>query len=106
MTEFPQRSKRQRARVLLLAFCGLLFTVASLLGLWSLLTTAIRKVTTGHGLDMFHTASRLVEFNWISVLVVLAAVLLVAIVAVIAAVREHLQWRAFEKKYGRRGSRA
>lgn len=73
--------------------------VAAFSGLGALITRAIQKVTSGHGLDTYHTFW-LVEFNYVSLLVMFGAVVVVLLIGGVLRLHEYFQWRALEKKYG------
>ena len=73
--------------------------IASFAGLGALITVAVQKVISGHGLDTYRTAW-LVEFNYIGVLAMFGAVVAVFVVAGVLRLIEYFQWRALEKKYG------
>ena len=73
--------------------------IASFAGLGALITGAVQKVISGHGLDTYRTVW-LVEFNYIGVLVMFGAVVAVFVVAGVLRLIEYFQWRALEKKYG------
>jgi hypothetical protein len=75
--------------------------VASVFGLSSMLYTAVHMVRSGRGLDTYHTFW-LVEFNWIGFLVVFGLIPLALIVGLAFRLRERLQWRSLERKYGDR----
>lgn len=85
------------SRLLKIGF-GIAF-FASLLGLATLVTHAIQKVFSGHGLDTYHTVW-LVEVNYVGLLVFFGAILVAFIVGVILQIREHFLLHNFEKKYG------
>lgn len=59
------------------------------------------KVSSGHGLDTYHTFW-LVEFNYVSLLVMFGAVIVVILIGGVLRLHEYFQWRALEKKYGLR----
>ena len=75
--------------------------VASLSGLGWMITTAIRKVLAGEGLETYRTFW-LVEFNWIGFLVAMGALVVALIIGLFLAWREERAWRDFERKYGAR----
>ena len=77
----PEQTAKPRSRSIWFATGSILVGIASVAGVAGLITTAIQKVHTGHGLDTFRTASRLVEFNWISILIVLGAAVIGVLVA-------------------------
>jgi len=80
------------------------FAVAGLggiAGLSRLISVAIDKVMSGHGLDTYRTVW-LVEFNYVGVLVLFAAVLLALLVGGGMWLHDWWQWRSLEKKYGQR----
>jgi hypothetical protein len=56
-------------------------------------------VASGRGLETYRTFW-LVEFNWLEFLVFCAVVIVALVVAAFLRLREHIQWRAFERKYG------
>src|SRR5438093_13264953 len=76
---------------------GLTF-VASLAGLAWMITTAIRKVLSGEGLETYRTFW-LVEFNWVGFLVLLLAVFVSLIISLFFLWREERQWKDLERKY-------
>lgn len=83
-----------------LFFIGLVVAgIAALSGLGYMLTTAIEMVRSGRGLETYRTFW-LVEFNWLSFLVLVGAILLALIVAAVFRFKEFLLWRSLEKKYG------
>jgi hypothetical protein len=73
--------------------------VAAFSGLGALITQAIQKVSSGHGLDTYHTVW-LIEFNYISLLVMFGAFVVVLLIGGVLRLYEYFQWRALEKKYG------
>lgn len=83
-----------------LFFIGLVVAgIAALSGLGYMLTTAIEMVRSGRGLETYRTFW-LVEFNWLSFLVLVAGTVLALLVAGLMRFREFLLWRSLEKKYG------
>jgi hypothetical protein len=62
-------------------------------------------VRAGRGLETYRTFW-LVEFNWLGFLIFTGAAILAVLVAAVFRIREHLQWRALEKKYRARGTNA
>lgn len=84
-----------------LFFIGLVVAgIAALSGLGYMLTTAIEMVRSGRGLETYRTFW-LVEFNWLSFLVLVAGTLLALIVAGVMRFKEFMLWRSLEKKYGK-----
>ena len=77
--------------------------VAAVAGLSRLVSVAIDKVVSGHGLDTYRTVW-LVEFNYIGLLVLFAVIVVALIVAAGTWLYERRQWRSLEKKYGERKS--
>jgi hypothetical protein len=65
------------------------------------ISVAIDKVASGHGLDTYHTFW-LVEFNYIGVLVLFAAIVLALLVAGGMRLFDWWQWRSLAQKYGHR----
>lgn len=83
-----------------LFFIGLVVAgIAALSGLGYMLTTAIEMVRSGRGLETYRTFW-LVEFNWLSFLVLVAGTVLALIVAGVMRFKEFMLWRSLEKKYG------
>lgn len=73
--------------------------LASFFGLAYMLSTAVHMVASGRGLETYRTFW-LVEFNWLGFLMFCSvAVAALAIVAILR-LREYLQWRSLERKYG------
>ena len=66
-----------------------------------MLLKAVHMVSTGRGLETYRTFW-LVEFNWVGFLVLCGAIAVALGVALLLRLRDHLQWRALEKKYGPR----
>lgn len=73
--------------------------IAAFSGLGALITHAIQKVSSGHGLDTYRTVW-LVEFNYVSLLVLFGAFVVVFLIGGVLRLYEYFQWRALEKKYG------
>jgi hypothetical protein len=73
--------------------------IAAFSGLGALITYAIQKVSSGQGLDTYRTVW-LVEFNYISLLVMFGAVVVALLIGGVFRLNEYFQWRALEKKYG------
>jgi len=91
---------KQRPALPKLLFIGqVVVGIAALSGLSYMLTTAIEMVRNGRGLETYRTFW-LVEFNWLSFLVLVAGTLLAIIVAAAFRLKEFLLWRSLEKKYG------
>jgi hypothetical protein len=68
------------------------------------ISIAIDKVASGNGLETYRTVW-LVEFNYVGVLVLFAAVVLALLVGGGMWLHDWWQWRSLEKKYGaRRGN--
>lgn len=83
-------------------FLGLgVAALASVIGLAHLISVALQKVGEGRGFDTYRTYWR-VEFSYVGVLVLFAAI--VAVIPVCAWLwwREERQWRDLERKYGLR----
>jgi hypothetical protein len=76
---------------------GLTF-FASLVGLAWMITTAVRKVLAGEGLQTYRTFW-LVEFNWVGFLAMLVALAIALVISLFFLWREESQWRDFERKY-------
>ena len=90
---------KQRPALPKLLFIGqVVVGIAALSGLSYMLTTAIEMVRNGRGLETYRTFW-LVEFNWLSFLVLVAGTLLAIIVAAAFRLKEFLLWRSLEKKY-------
>lgn|SRR5262249_55192727 len=66
--------------------------------LGDLILRAVKKVINGQGLDTYRTFWE-VEFSYIGVLVLFAAIPLALVVGALIRLREHLQWRDLERKY-------
>jgi hypothetical protein len=96
MAEPPKR-RLSKLFVVGLALSG----IAAYAGLGYMVTTAIDMVRAGRGLETYRTFW-LVEFNWISFLVLIAGVVVAFVVALVFQLREHLLWRSLERKYGGR----
>lgn len=73
--------------------------LASVSGLAYMSSMAVKMVESGRGLETYRTFW-LVEFNWLGFLVLCAAVVLALVVAGFLRLREHMQWRSLERKYG------
>jgi hypothetical protein len=73
--------------------------LASFSGLAYMLSTAVQMVGSGYGLETYRTFW-LVEFNWLGFLVFCAALVLALVVAAFLRLRERMQWRSLERKYG------
>lgn len=73
--------------------------LASLLGLAYMLDTAFQMVVSGRGLETYRTVW-LVSFNWLGFLVLCGAVVVALVIAIFLRLREHIQWRSLERKYG------
>ncbi len=83
----------------LMIFGFIVMGVAAFSGLGALITLAIQKVSSGHGLDTYRTVW-LVEFNYVGLLVMFGAVLVVLLIGGGFKLYEYFQYRALEKKYG------
>ncbi len=94
-----QSKKSQVSKWAVIGF--LMFGIAGIFGLGSLVTRAIEKVSSGHGLDTYRTVW-LVEFNYIGLLVLVGSFILIFLIGAIMHFVEFLQLRALEKKYGSR----
>ena len=101
MTEDNRQPVRPFPRWLLVGF--LLMGIAAFSGFGAMLYKAILMVSSGRGLETYRTFW-LVEFNWVGFLVLCGAVVLAFAVALVLRLREYLQWRSLEKKYGSRES--
>jgi len=75
-----------------------LTTIASVVGLAWMVTTAIRKVLAGEGLETYRTFW-LVEYNWIGFLAMLLALLVALVISLFFLWREERQWKDLERKY-------
>jgi hypothetical protein len=73
--------------------------LASFSGLAYMLVTAIQMVSSGRGLETYRTFW-LVEFNWLSFLVLCGAIIVAFAIAFVLRVRDYMQWRSLERKYG------
>lgn len=73
--------------------------LASLSGLGHMLYMAIGMVASGRGLETYRTFW-LVEFNWLSFLVLCGAIFVALIIGLSLRLHAHLQWRSLERKYG------
>jgi len=93
----PQSTERPKCTWLCAGFALMLF--AGFAGTARLLSVAIDKVMTGHGLDTYHTFW-LVEFNYIGVLVLFGAAFAALLVGGGLWVHDWWQWRTLERKYG------
>ena len=80
-------------------FGFIIMGIAAFSGLGALVTLAVQKVISGHGLDTYRTVW-LVEFNYVGLLVMFGAVLVVALIGGGFKLHEYFQFRALEKKYG------
>ncbi|MFZ5557510.1 MAG: hypothetical protein ACOZDY_12455 [Pseudomonadota bacterium] len=96
-------SKQKLPRLLAVGF--VVAGVASLGGLGFMITKAIEMVSSGRGLETYHTFW-LVEFNWFGFLILLAAIAVALVIGLVLRYREHLLWRSLEKKYGSRKDNA
>ena len=73
--------------------------LAAIAGLSRLISIAIEKVASGHGLETYHTVW-FVEFNYVGVLVLFATIVLALLVGGGMWLYDWWQWRSLEKKYG------
>lgn len=73
--------------------------LAGFAGMVAFVGQAISKVASGRGLETFRTVW-LVEFNYIGVLVMLIGVVIALLIVAGFWLRDWLQWRTLEKKYG------
>lgn len=81
---------------------GIVFSgIASFFGLGAMLLKAVHMVSTGRGLETYRTFW-LVEFNWVSFLVLCGAIVFALVIALFLRLHEYLQWRSLERKYGSR----
>ena len=78
-----------------------LMLLAGVAGVARIISVAIDKIASGHGLDTYRTVW-LVEFNYIGVLILFAAIVLALLISGGMWLHEWWQWRSLEKKYGRR----
>jgi TctA family transporter len=92
----PLGKSTRRRRFLFIGFS--VTAIASVLGLLRLLTIAIGKVLSGQGLETYRTVW-LVEFNYVALLVLFAALVVAWMVSMVVWWREERQWRDFERKY-------
>lgn len=76
-----------------------IMVVAAFSGLGALVTRAVQKVSSGHGLDTYRTFW-LVEFDYVGLLVLFGAVVVVFLIGGGFQLYEYFQLRALEKKYG------
>ena len=83
----------------LMIFGFIIMGIAAFSGLGALVTLAVQKVISGHGLDTYRTVW-LVEFNYVGLLVMFGAVLVVLLIGGGFKLHEYFQFRALEKKYG------
>jgi hypothetical protein len=88
----PKKSHVSKLMIIGLIVMG----IASFFGLGAMITHAVQKVISGHGLDTFHTVW-LVEFNYIGLLVMFGVVLVVFLIGGGFKLYEHFQLRALEK---------
>jgi hypothetical protein len=85
---------------------GVVFSgIASIFGFGAMFLKAVHMVSTGRGLETYHTVW-LVEFNWIGFLILCGAAVFALVIAFFLRLREYLQWRSLEKKYGSHDNRA
>jgi len=77
----------------------LLLGIAGVAGTARVLSVAIEKVMSGHGLETYRTVW-LVEFNYVGVLVLFGAVVAALLVGGVLWLHEWWQWRSLERKYG------
>lgn len=73
--------------------------IASAIVLWSAIANAIQKVVSGHGLDTYRTPW-LVEYNYIGFLVLMASIGIALLVGAFFCLREYLEVKSLERKYG------
>lgn len=92
-----QPKKRPFSRCLAVGF--VFVGMASFSRLGYMLSKAVHMVASGRGLETYRTFW-FVEFNWIGFLVLCAAVVVAFTVAVFLRLREYMQWRSLERKYG------
>jgi len=78
-----------------------LLGLAGIAGTARILLVAIDKVMSGRGLETYRTVW-FVEFNYIGVLVLFAAVVVALLLAGGMWLYDWWQWRSLEKKYGGR----
>jgi len=96
MTE-PNETRKCRWLCWGLVIAGL----AAVAGLSRLISVAIDKVASGHGLDTYRTVW-LVEFNYVGLLVLFGAIVVALIVASGMWLYDWWQWHSHERKYGNR----
>lgn len=75
--------------------------ITGLVGLVSMVVTAIEMVASGRGLESYRTVW-LIEFNWIGFLILIATFILALLIALGFQFHEYLLWRSLENKYGKR----
>ncbi len=80
----------------------MLFSLAGLAGLVTLLAFAISKVREGKGFETYRTVW-LVDFSYVGVLVLFGGVVAAFLLGAAMWWREERQWRALERKYESRG---
>jgi hypothetical protein len=90
---------RSKPRVRLVLVGLGLAALGSIAALYRLITLAIEKTRAGEGLETYRTFW-LVEFNYIGVLIVFAALIVALVIAVALRWREEWLWRDLESKYG------
>ena len=76
-----------------------LLGLAGIAGTARILLVAIEKVMSGRGLETYRTVW-LVEFNYIGVLVLFAAVVVALAAGGALWLHDWWQWRSLERKYG------
>ena len=95
----PVPRNDQPPRWMLVGFAA--FGVAGVAGLAVLLTRAYAMIEGGRGTETYRTFWG-VEFNWIGVVVFIAAAVIALLIAAVFRWREEREWRTLEHKYGKR----
>ena len=75
--------------------------VAAITGLSQIISVALDKVASGRGFETYRTVW-LVEFSYVGVLILFAAILVALVLAGGMRLHEWWQVRDLERKYGRR----
>ena len=98
-----ERRKLHVSKLMIVGF--VIMGIASFSGLGALIADAVQKVMSGRGLDTYRT-TWLVEFNYVGLLVLFGAVLVVFLIGWGFKLYEYFQLRALKKKYGVRDEKA